>query len=83
MPKKECDSIAIVTRERVNIEKLFKWKTQRYNGQGEDSLPHLDYDISPGLKHIPFYGDNKAVIGALTGETKADCLPRKDLSKRE
>lgn len=58
----------------MGILELFDWRTQRYNGQGSDTLPHLDYGISPGLKNIPFYGDNKAVIGALNGETKADCL---------
>ena len=58
----------------MKIESSFSWTTQRYNGHGKNDLTHLDYTEYRGLTKIPFYGDNKAVIGALTGETKADCL---------
>lgn len=58
----------------MKIASLFSWSTQRYNGQGKNDLTHLDYTEYPGLTRIPFYGDNKAVVGALTGETRADCL---------
>jgi len=51
-----------------------RMKTQRYNGAAEDKLPALDCDVHVGLKNIPFYGDNKAVIGALDGTQKADAL---------
>ena len=37
------------------------WGDASPRGQGSDILPHLEYAKSPGLKNIPFYGDNKAV----------------------
>ena len=49
-------------------------KTQRYHGQAGDRLPAIDCSIHTGFNFIPFYGDNKAVTGALDGTTKAHVL---------
>ena len=70
----EALDVCINYIKEMNIENLCDWTTQRYNGHGKNDLTHLDYTEYRGLTKIPFYGDNKAVIGALTGETKADCL---------
>jgi len=70
----EALDICVNYIKEMGLQDLLDWSTQRYNGQGSETLPHLKYDKSPGLKNIPFYGDNKAVEGALTGRTKADCL---------
>ena len=73
-----CEELDIVTNyiKEMGIDKLtdLSFKHQRYNGQASDRLPHLDCSIHEGLKNIPFYGDNRAVNGALTGTQKADAL---------
>ena len=47
------------------------WNTQLYNGLATDRKLLVDNDIHPGLNHIPFYGDNRAVVGACQG-TQSD-----------
>ena len=73
-----CEQLDIVTNyiKEMGIDKLsdLPLKTQRYSGQAENRLPHLNCDVHEGLQYIPFYGDNRAVNGALTGTQRADAL---------
>lgn len=73
-----CEQLDIVTNyiKEMGIDKIpaLQLTHQRYNGQAKDTLPHLDCDVHTGLKFIPFYGDNRAVNGALLGTQKADAL---------
>ena len=73
-----CEQLDIVTNyiKEMGIDQIpeLRLQHQRYAGQAGDQLPHLDCELHTGLKFVPFYGDNRAVHGALLGTQKADAL---------
>ena len=59
-----------------NGNKLFNFKKQAYGGLGKDTVckHFVDYTVYDGLKGIPHYCDNRAVVGGINGTDKSTGL---------